>query len=234
MRILSFDSSGRAASVAVLEDKRIISEFFLNSGLTHSQTIAPMADLILRCSGSGDIDLLAASVGPGSFTGIRIGVSLVNGMAAALEKKCVGVSSLRVLAYNAKSFFSEDAVIFSCIHARADEIYFAAFSLESGIPNKIEKDKVIRVCDLKNIAENFDKKIILVGSSAYLCRDYLQKEVNNFDGSKYLICKNEFLAASNVAEAIFDDLFRGLAIDIKSYLEPNYLKDTKAVRENKI
>ena len=102
MKILAIDSTAVAASAAVLEDDRLLGEFFVHTGLTHSQTLMPMVQQVLACAGVsvGDIDLFAAAAGPGSFTGVRIGVASIKGMAMAQDKPCVGVSTLEAMAYN--------------------------------------------------------------------------------------------------------------------------------------
>ena len=102
MQIFSMDTSSAAASCALLEDDRPIAQFYTDARLTHSQTIMPMAQALLECSHKSvqDIDLFAVSVGPGSFTGLRIGVAAVKGMAQVLQKPCVPVSALEGLAFN--------------------------------------------------------------------------------------------------------------------------------------
>ena len=98
MKVLAVDSSSITASVAVLEEKKILAEFYINAGLTHSQTLAPMIDAVIKSLGLCllDIDLFAVTQGPGSFTGLRIGMATIKGMAIGVGKKCVGVSSLPI------------------------------------------------------------------------------------------------------------------------------------------
>ena len=103
MKILAMDSTATAASVALMEDGCLLGEFYMNVKLTHSQTLLPMAEQLLACTQVAlqDIGLFAVSAGPGSFTGVRIGVSAVKGLALAQSKPCVGVSTLEAMAYNA-------------------------------------------------------------------------------------------------------------------------------------
>ena len=103
MKILAVDSSAVSASAAIVEDGKVLGEFYLNTSLTHSQTLMPMVENVLECTRIplSDIDLFAVSSGPGSFTGIRIGVASVKGLAMAQKKPCVGVSTLEAMAYNA-------------------------------------------------------------------------------------------------------------------------------------
>ncbi|NLG92130.1 MAG: tRNA (adenosine(37)-N6)-threonylcarbamoyltransferase complex dimerization subunit type 1 TsaB, partial [Clostridiales bacterium] len=102
MRILAIDSSATAASVALVEDGKVLGEFYINTKLTHSQTLMPMIDNVLKCMRADlqSVDLFAVSSGPGSFTGIRIGIASVKGLAMAQDKPCVGVSTLEAMARN--------------------------------------------------------------------------------------------------------------------------------------
>ena len=131
MNILMIDTSGPACGVAVMKDGQIICELQLTSGKTHSQRVMPMVDQALSmCEMQvGDIDLFGAVVGPGSFTGVRIGVSSVKALAHAAGKPCIGVDALEALAANAIDF---DGVICPILDARAQQVYGAMF--ESGMP----------------------------------------------------------------------------------------------------
>ena len=133
MNILMIDTSGPACGVAVMRDGQMICELQLTSGKTHSQRVMPMVDQALAmCEmGIGDIDLFGAVVGPGSFTGVRIGVSSVKALAHAANKPCIGVDALEALAANVIGF---DGVICPILDARAQQVYGAMF--ESGMPPK--------------------------------------------------------------------------------------------------
>ena len=116
--ILGIDSSAISAGCALMDsDGRIIAEQFLNTKHTHSQTLLPMVESMLKCAGVkvSDLDAAAVTVGPGSFTGLRIGVSTVKGMCYGAGKKCVGISSLEAIAYN---FTGTDGTIVCCMDAR--------------------------------------------------------------------------------------------------------------------
>lgn len=117
--ILGIDSSAISAGCALMDnDGRIIAEQFLNTKHTHSQTLLPMVESMLKCAGVkiSDLDAAAVTVGPGSFTGLRIGVSTVKGMCYGAGKKCVGISSLEAIAYN---FTGTDGTIVCCMDAAA-------------------------------------------------------------------------------------------------------------------
>ena len=127
MKILCIDTSSNLCSVAILEDNKLIKKIELNNGLTHSETLMPLIKQILaECNLSlKNIDLLVSDIGPGSFTGIRIGVSTVKAFADSLNIPCVGIDSLEVLAYNVKT----NGLICSTINCKNDNCYFALFEL---------------------------------------------------------------------------------------------------------
>ena len=130
MQIFSMDTSSAAASCALLEDDRPIAQFYTDARLTHSQTIMPMAQALLECSHKSvqDIDLFAVSVGPGSFTGLRIGVAAVKGMAQVLQKPCVPVSALEGLAFN---LYDRAGILCAALDARCGQVYAACFDADN-------------------------------------------------------------------------------------------------------
>ena len=131
MNILMIDTSGPACGVAVMKDGQMVCELQLTSGKTHSQRVMPMVDsaLVMCEMTAADMDLFGAVVGPGSFTGVRIGVATVKALAHAAGKPCIGVDALEALAANVTGF---DGVICPILDARAQQVYGAMF--ESGMP----------------------------------------------------------------------------------------------------
>ena len=121
MKILAIDSSAKSASVAITDDKNLLGEFFINVGLTHSQTLMPMVEDILKNTNLkiSNIDAFAVSSGPGSFTGLRIGIAAIKGMAFADEIPCIEVSTLYSMVYN---FMGENAIICATMDARCNQI----------------------------------------------------------------------------------------------------------------
>ena len=126
MLILAIDSTATVGSVALLRDSTILCEYTVNAGNTHSITLLPMIEHMLKVADIklSDIDLFAASVGPGSFTGVRIGTATIKGLAHPLSKPCVGVSTLEALAYNLKGL---GGIICPCMNARRSQVYTALF-----------------------------------------------------------------------------------------------------------
>ena len=157
MLILSLDSSAVAGSVALCDGERLLCEYTVNLGNTHSETILPMIESILKIAGytTDDIDIFACSEGPGSFTGIRIGAATVKGLAFSLGKPVIGVSTLEALAYNLLGF---DGIICPVMNARRGQVYNAVFDAEL---NRLTEDRAIAASDLA--AELAGKRVFLCG-----------------------------------------------------------------------
>lgn len=228
MKILALDSSATAASVALLEDNFVLGEFFVNTKYTHSQTLVPMIKNLLNvtCVDIKDIDLFSVNVGPGSFTGIRIGVSAVKGMALALSKPCVPVSTLLSLAYNLKNY---DGLICACMDARCNQVYNALFEVSGGEIKRLTDDRAILIDDLAEELKGFSKKIILVGDGAILCYNKLHELLPYLELSDN---NNRYQRASSVAKIAFGDYNCGKSVKAAELL-PKYIRMPQAERELK-
>lgn len=147
MLILALDSSALVASVALCRDEKVLASFTLNNGNTHSETLLPMIESMLRCTGTtaGEIDLFACSTGPGSFTGVRIGAATVKGLAFGGTACCLGVSTLEALAMNA---VPHDALICPVMNARRGQLYNALFRYENGALVRLVADRAISAREL--------------------------------------------------------------------------------------
>ena len=163
LNILAIDTSGPSAGAAVLRNGEILSEIFLNTGLTHSQTIMPAAEDALEKAGLApkDVDVFACVVGPGSFTGVRIGACAVRGMAHAAGKKCAPVDALEALAHGAFGF---GGIVCPMLDARRDQVYAAAFRAGER-PVRVLEDEAL------SLGEFFDKlpegeRLLFVGEAA--------------------------------------------------------------------
>lgn len=168
MITLAVDSSAVAASAALTKDGKILSEFYCNTGLTHSQTLMPMISGMLQSTriSLNEIDLFAVSAGPGSFTGIRIGVASVKGLAMPLEKPCVGVSTLEAIAENLSHM---DCTVCAVMDARCGQVYNAVFRAGHDQLERITPDRAISVKSLAKECKNYGKPLFLVGDGAKLC-----------------------------------------------------------------
>lgn len=168
MKILGVESSARAASVAILEDDRILAEFSLDTALTHSQTLMELVAHMFRISriSLDEIDLFGVSVGPGSFTGLRIGVSAVKGMAFGRDKPCCGVSTLEALAYG---FVGEEALLCPVMDARCKQVYQAFFRCSGGKVERLSEDRVVPVARLEEELAVKGERVLLNGDGAEAC-----------------------------------------------------------------
>ncbi len=238
MYILSLDTTAKTASASLCEikDNKVfpISTSTLNSTLTHSESILPMVEFCLKNAGRqlSEVDCLAISAGPGSFTGVRIGISTVKGLAFANEKvKCVPVSALEALAYNADDE-ARNTVICACMDARRNQFYNALFTADG-------KGNIKRLCDDRAISANdlFDelyqkyakRKIILVGDGAYLA-EKLFGELFGYEQMKICTarCDRVLQDAVSVARCAFNHMTESVDAD---RLNPVYLRLSQAERE---
>ncbi len=234
MKILAVDSSSLTASAAVVNDGKIVAEFFINAGLTHSETLAPMIKSVLGCSAvkPKDIDLYAVTVGPGSFTGLRIGLSTVKAMALANNKPCVGVSSLYALALNTDK---SDKTVCSCMDARRGGVYNAIFDVKNGKIIRKTQDRAIYVEDLIAQLRNSNNVVQFVGDGGVICYNSMATECGCEN-----ICligeKDMYIKSSNVALAAQEMYSNGIFDDACS-LNPSYIRIPQAERllnENKL
>ena len=175
MLILAFESSARAASVALLRDGSLLSQYSQCSALTHSRTLLPMAEDMLRNAELtiGDVDLFAVAHGPGSFTGVRIGVSTVKGLAWAADKPCVGVSTLEAMAWHG---LAAGGVICPVVDARRSQVYNALFEIRDERPGRLCEDRPIALEELAPQLRELDGPVFLVGDGAAITAAFLEKE----------------------------------------------------------
>ena len=162
MKILALDSSAVAASVALCEDGELLGEYTIRNGNTHSETLLPMVESLLSFFeiSADDIDLFAASSGPGSFTGVRIGAATVKGLAFGTGKPCIGVSTLEALAYNLNGV---NGLICPVMNARRKQVYTALFRCENGKIERLLPDSALAITELDELLKAYDEPIHLCG-----------------------------------------------------------------------
>lgn len=176
MKILAVDSSSVTASVAITENGKVLAENFINNGLTHSQTLMPMVEKTINESGISvkDIDFFAITHGPGSFTGVRIGIASVKGMADALDKKCLPISTLEAIA---EPLRNEDVIACAVMDARCNQVYTAIFNKDK----RLCDDKAVLIDELGEELKQYDKKIVFIGDGSVLCYDKLHEIIQDCD-----------------------------------------------------
>lgn len=198
MKILCIDTSSNLCSVAILEDYNLIKKIELNNGLTHSETLMPLIKQILdECNLSlKNIDLLVSDIGPGSFTGIRIGVSTIKAFSDSLNIPCIGVSSLEILAYNIKT----NGIICSTIDCKNDNCYFALFELIDNNYTVLEEPCSKSITEVLELLENQypNQKINFVGNGLILKSNNLNLDIQNLGLAGY----NKFLKNKSIGENI--------------------------------
>ena len=175
MLILALESSAKAASVALMQDAELLAQYSQCSGLTHSRTLLPMVEDMLKNTDKklADVDFIAVAHGPGSFTGIRIGVSIVKGLAWASDKKCVGVSTLAAMAWHGAA---AGGLVCPVMDARRSQVYNALFEIKDGAPERLCRDRAIALSELAAELKGYDREVLLVGDGARLSFDYLTAE----------------------------------------------------------
>ncbi len=226
MKILAIDTSAVTASAAVLEDGALITATELRSKMTHSQTILPMVENMLKNAALSlkDIDVAAVNVGPGSFTGVRIGVAAVKGFCFADDIPCAAVSTLESMAYNFLGL-PEKQTVCAVMDARCGQVYTATFEVGDAV-TRLTPDEAISIEELGNRLKKTEKSVILVGDGAKLCYTTLEKVVPNL----YLAPDHlRYQNAIGVAAAAYHSAERCDA----AALQPVYLRLPQAERELK-
>ncbi|MDE7124669.1 MAG: tRNA (adenosine(37)-N6)-threonylcarbamoyltransferase complex dimerization subunit type 1 TsaB, partial [Eubacterium sp.] len=165
MLLLSVDSSAVTASAALTENGSVIKSELINKGLTHSETLLPLIESVMQGYDYKNLDAIAVTAGPGSFTGVRIGVATVKGIAFPYDIPCISVSTLEAIAYN---FTDENAVICAVMDARRMQFYNALFKAENGEITRLCDDRAISLEDLKKDLEKYEH-VIIAGDGAKLC-----------------------------------------------------------------
>ena len=226
MLTLAFETSAKAASVALTENGKLLGESYQNTGLTHSQTLMVMAeDLLKQCGKTvADITAVAVAEGPGSFTGVRIGVAAAKGFAWGKELPCFGISTLEAMAVSLGAY---EGHICACMDARRNQVYNALFLADSGKLERVTDDRAIALADLKTELEHIDGPIFLVGDGANLTYKTLSGDIPN------LILPPEHRLhqrAVGVALLAEKQQIAGDSGDANG-LSPNYLRLSQAERE---
>lgn len=175
MKILAIETSAKSVSAAVVENGVPLASAYQNMGLTHSRTLMPLVDGMLSAAGLRvqDMDLLAAANGPGSFTGLRIGVSALKGLAWALEKPCCGVSTLAAMARNLAHM---EGLIICAMDARRNQVYNALFLAHDGVLTRQCPDRAIGLAELAEEIKNRPEPKFVVGDGAGLCYNHLLEQ----------------------------------------------------------
>jgi tRNA threonylcarbamoyladenosine biosynthesis protein TsaB len=224
--ILAFETSAKAGSVALMENGVLLGENYQNTGLTHSQTLLSMVQAMLEHSGKTpqDVGAVAVAAGPGSFTGVRIGVAAAKGFSWGSQIPCYGVSTLEAMARNLGVW---EGVVCCVMDARRNQVYNALFRMDKGMLTRLTEDRAISLDDLKKELKIFEECIFLVGDGSNLCYNTLKEDL----ASLILPAEHRIhQRAGGVALAAQAKIDAGEDGNAES-LEPNYLRLSQAERE---
>ena len=226
MRILAFETSAKAGSVALLENGKLLGESYQNTGLTHSQTVMTMAEELLKNCGytPKDVDAVAVAAGPGSFTGVRIGVAAAKGFAWGGEIPCYGVSTLEAMA---RGLGVWDGYVVCAMDARRNQVYNAVFEAAQGVLTRKSEDRAISLEELAEELKKVEKPIFLVGDGSLLCYNTLKEAVPGLVLPPEHRMHQRAAGVALAAQRMIDEGVPGDA----GALQPNYLRLSQAERE---
>ena len=222
MNLLALDTAGKTAAVAVLRDDTLLYEAQCNNGLTHSETLLPMIDTALKACGLtvDDLDVLGVTNGPGSFTGLRIGLAVVKGLALPRQIPCAGVSTMAALAYG----LAGEGTVIGAQDARRGQVYWGAFDLAAH--DRLTQDTAAPVTTLENFVQTCKKPLFFVGDGATLC-------YNTYKNVPGVVCvpqPMQVLRGAGVALAARAMWERGECVPPAALL-PDYHRLSQAERE---
>ncbi len=223
MKILSLDSSAVIATVALCEDERLLAEYTLNNGNTHSETLLPMVESVLATYGIDvdDVDLFACTSGPGSFTGVRIGAATVKGLAFGRKAPCVGVSTPEAIAENLVSL---SGLICPVMNARRGQVYTALFRSDGKALTRLLPDSAISVAELDELLYAYGEPVAFAGDGYGVTLAALKKTE-----ARPVAERLRHQSAYSVAQVAYRQYLAGKT-DTDASLTVNYLRPSQAER----
>lgn len=229
MKILALDSTATVASVALCEDGRLLGEYTVNNGNTHSETLLPMVESLLGFFelDTDAVDLFAVSAGPGSFTGVRIGAATIKGLAFNTQKPCIGVSTLEALAYNLSMI---NGLICPVMNARRKQVYTALFRCKNGVLTRLLPDSAIAITELDELLSSYDEPVYLCGDGYSITEELLTHPIG-FTPER--LRHQSAFSVAQVAKAAYDAGVRTTDVEMApTYLRPSQAERERAEREN--
>jgi len=230
MLIFAVDTCSMSSSAAIADEERVLAQFTVNHKKTHSEKIMPQIDSMLKASDIvlDDIDVMAAAVGPGSFTGVRIGVATIKGFALALNKPCVAVSSIEALAYSVKSF---KGIVSPILDARRNQVYNAVFKSDAREIERLTPDRAISLSELLDELSKTEENIIFVGDGVPVFKNEIENVLKNraYFAPKPLV----YNLASSVAEVGIRKYEIGETVK-PELLTPEYVRLSQAEQEKQM
>ena len=226
MKILALDTSTMLATCAVLDENRVLGEYSLNQEETHSEKLVPMVKEVLDSLGLkvSDIDLYGVATGPGSFTGLRIGVATIKAFAHLFDKPVVGISTLEALAFN----LPYNEVVVPMIDARRDRVYTGIYTWEDGKIKTIMEPDVLDIYDLLEKLDESYEKVLVNGDGSLLHREKIKERLK--EKVDFSTIGQNFCRATSIGELALIKYKEGQINDYYT-LVPEYLRESQAQRE---
>lgn len=227
MKILAIDSSGLVASVAVIEDDNMLAEYTVNYKKTHSQTLLPMLDEIVKMIGLelNSIDAVAVAAGPGSFTGLRIGSATAKGLGLALNKPLISVPTAAGLAYN---LYGTDKLICPLMDARRNQVYTGIYRFEGDNFITVEQQMAVPIDEIIEKLNELHKEVILLGDGAPVYREKIEEKLK----VKYLFAPAHLnKQRAGAIGTLAQEYYACGKIERAEQHQPDYLRVSQAERE---
>ncbi|SDZ18185.1 tRNA threonylcarbamoyladenosine biosynthesis protein TsaB [Proteiniborus ethanoligenes] len=229
MKVLAIDTSSTSATCAIIHEDKLLVEYTLNHKLTHSQKIMPIIQEALEgCELKvSDIDIFAVAKGPGSFTGLRIGVATIKGLAQAVNKSVVGIPTLDALAFNLPYC---EGIVVPVMDARRDRVFTAIYKWTNGNLHIIKEQTVLEIEELIDILKERPETVVFVGDGTLVYKQRLTEELG--EKARFAPKSANMARASSVAELAMAKAKEG---KVESFLDlaPDYLRESQAQREYK-
>lgn len=227
MLILALDTTSLTVSAAIWRDGAMVAQYLLNSGHTHSTTLLPMIKHMMDTSGISleDVDLMACSVGPGSFTGIRIGIATLKGLSMGKNIPCIGVSSLEAMAYGMKCV---EGIVCPVINARRTQFYSSLFRICNGEVTRLSEDDIVLGADLDSVLSPYNESVYLVGDGCDAARGYVTHKSLRYTSE---VCRWPMAFAVADLSAHVWNTTDDKASFTAECISPVYLRKTQAERE---
>ena len=227
MKILALDSSGLVASVAILEDDNLIAEYTVNYKKTHSQTLLPMLDEIVRMTDTdlSSVDVIAVAKGPGSFTGLRIGSATVKGLGLALDKPIVGIPTVEGLAMN---LYDTDAVICPLMDARRNQVYTGIYKFQNHVLQVVKDQIPLGIEEIIDALNAIGQPVIFLGDGVPVYRDVIEQRMEV--AYSFAPAHMNKQRAGAIGTRAFEYYQQGRYTNAAEF-EPDYLRLSQAERE---
>lgn len=226
MKVLAIDTSSVVATCAVLDEEKLLGEYTLNQDMTHSERLIPMIKTLMDSLKlkPEDIDLFAGSVGPGSFTGLRIGLATIKGLAHVVDKSVIGISTLEALAFNVPF----DGIVIPIMDARRGRVYTGIYRWENGKLMNVMEPTILNIDELLDIVNSKYEKVLFNGDGTLVFKDRIDEKLKQ--KALYAPISLNMAKASSIGELALLKWEEGCQENYFN-LSPDYLRESQAQRQ---